>query len=141
MSRRPTRSTRTDTPFPFPALFRAAFAEAKPLRLRAGRSTHAGPASALALVSARRGLAAGLFRLGLAALGFARSLLRRLRLLLRSLLLLLAQLVGGDIPRGHLGAVDDDVEQLVLAARRAERGLGLRIGADGHAHRRLLARK
>src|SRR3546814_5535766 len=89
MSRRPTRSTRTDTPFPFPALFRAAFAEAKPLRLRAGRSTHAGPASALALVSARRGLAAGLFRLGLAALGFARSLLRRLRLLLRRLLLLL----------------------------------------------------
>src|SRR3546814_6188568 len=100
MSRRPTRSTRTDTPFPFPALFRAAFAEAKPLRLRAGRSTHAGPASALALVSARRGLAAGLFRLGLAALGFARSLLRRLRLLLRRLLLLLAQLVGGDIPLG-----------------------------------------
>src|SRR3546814_12341905 len=60
--------------------------------------------------------------------------------LFRSLLLLLAQLVGGDIPLGHLGEVDDEVDHLVLEERRAELGLGLRIGAVILQHLLLLAR-
>src|SRR3546814_5279887 len=60
--------------------------------------------------------------------------------LFRSLLLLLAQLVGGDIPLGHLGEVNDEVDHLVLEERRAELGLGLRIGAVVFHHLLLLAR-
>src|SRR3546814_10856107 len=89
--------------------------------------TPAVPASGLFLAGG--GFAFGSLCLG--PLGFSCRLLRlrlggRLRLLLCRLLLLLAQLVGGDIPLGHLGGVNDEVDHLVLEERRAELGLGLR---------------
>src|SRR3546814_522275 len=100
-------------------------------------------ASALAfgLVPARRSVVAGVLRLGLALGGLLRRLLGGLFGLFRGgrLLLLRAQRVGGDLPLAHLGEVDDEVDHLVLEERRAELGLGLRVGAVEFHHLVFLA--